>query len=147
VGEIRDLETAQIAAQASLTGHLVLTTLHTNDAPSSVARLLDLGVEPFLIASSLAGVIAQRLVRTYCKDCKGKGCKACHKTGYRGRLAINELMVMNEDIKALVMQKASAGEINKVAEKNGMKSLRDDGLMKVKENITSKEEVFRVTQE
>ena len=108
---------------------------------------MDMGVEPFLISSSLAGVVAQRLVRIYCSDCKGKGCKTCHETGYKGRLAINELMVVDDEIKSLIMKRASADELMKAALKNGMKSLRDDGLDKVKENITSKEEVFRVTQE
>ncbi|MCK5179269.1 MAG: type II/IV secretion system protein, partial [Candidatus Omnitrophica bacterium] len=147
VGEIRDVETAEIAIQAALTGHLVFATLHTNDAPGAITRLIDMGVEPFLIASSVAGVVAQRLVRTFCKDCKGKGCKDCHETGYRGRQAINELMTFNEEIRALVMKKASSDEIRKVALKVGMKSLRDDGLDKVKDGMTSKEEVLRVTQE
>jgi len=147
VGEIRDVETAEIAIQAALTGHLVFATLHTNDAPGAVTRLVDMGVEPFLISSSLAGVIAQRLVRIFCSDCKGKGCKMCHETGYKGRLAINELMVVDDEIKSLIMKRSSADELAKVALKNGMRSLRDDGLDKVKEKITSKEEVFRVTQE
>ena len=147
VGEIRDVETAEIAIQAALTGHLVFATLHTNDAAGAVTRLVDMGVEPFLISSSLAGVVAQRLVRIFCSDCKGKGCKTCHETGYKGRLAINELMVVDDEIKSLIMKRASADELMKAALKNGMKSLRDDGLDKVKENITSKEEVFRVTQE
>lgn len=147
VGEIRDVETAEIAIQAALTGHLVFATLHTNDAPGSVTRLIDMGVEPFLIASSLAGVVAQRLVRVFCKDCKGKGCKSCHETGYRGRTAINELMTIDEEVRGLVMKKASSEDIRKAALKAGMKSLRDDGLDKVKAGMTSKEEVFRVTQE
>ena len=147
VGEIRDVETAEIAIQAALTGHLVFATLHTNDAPGAITRLIDMGVEPFLIASSVAGVVAQRLVRTFCADCKGKGCKNCHETGYRGRQAINELMCFDEGIRALVMKKSSSEEIRKAAIKAGMKSLRDDGLDKVKSGITSKEEVLRVTQE
>lgn len=147
VGEIRDVETAEIAVQAALTGHLVFATLHTNDAAGAVTRLIDMGVEPFLISSSLIGVFAQRLVRIFCKECKGKGCKSCNETGYRGRLAINELMVVTDEIKKLIMKKSSADEISKAALKDGMKSLRDDGLDKVKENITSKEEIFRVTQE
>jgi type IV pilus assembly protein PilB len=147
VGEIRDVETAEIAIQAALTGHLVFATLHTNDAAGAVTRLVDMGIEPFLISSSLIGVVAQRLVRVFCKDCKGKRCKSCSETGYRGRIAINELMVVNDEIKKLIMGKSSADEIARAALKNGMKSLRDDGLDKVKENITSKEEVLRVTQE
>ena len=120
VGEIRDVETAEIAIQAALTGHLVFATLHTNDAPGAVTRLIDMGVEPFLIASSVAGVVAQRLVRIFCKDCKGKGCKHCHETGYRGRQAISELMCFDEDVRALVMKKASSEEICKVAIKAGI---------------------------
>lgn len=147
VGEIRDVETAEIAIQAALTGHLVFATLHTNDAPGAVTRLVDMGVEPFLIASSLAGVIAQRLVRVFCKDCKGKGCKSCHETGYRGRIAINELMTISEEMRDLIMKKASSDELRKAAVKSGMKPLRDDGLDKVEQAMTSKEEVFRVTQE
>ncbi|MCK5014687.1 MAG: Flp pilus assembly complex ATPase component TadA [Candidatus Omnitrophica bacterium] len=147
VGEIRDVETAEIAIQAALTGHLVFATLHTNDAPGAITRLVDMGVEPFLIASSVAGVVAQRLVRIFCKDCKGKGCKNCHETGYRGRQAINELMCFDEDVRTLVMKKASSEEIRRVAITSGMKSLRDDGLDKVKSGVTSKEEVLRVTQE
>jgi type IV pilus assembly protein PilB len=147
VGEIRDVETAEIAIQAALTGHLVFATLHTNDAPGAVTRLVDMGVEPFLIASSLAGVVAQRLVRVFCKDCKGKGCKNCHETGYRGRMAINELMPMSEEVRALIMKKASSDELRQAAVRSGMKPLRDDGLDKVEQGITSKEEVFRVTQE
>jgi len=147
VGEIRDVETAEIAIQAALTGHLVFATLHTNDAPGAITRLIDMGVEPFLISSSLAGVVAQRLVRVLCKGCVGKGCKDCHDTGYKGRLAINELMVLNEDIRKLIMSKASSDEIRKAALQAGMCSLRDDGLKKVEEGKTTKEEVFRVTQE
>jgi len=147
VGEIRDIETSEIAIQAALTGHLVFATLHTNDAPGAITRLVDMGVEPFLIASSVAGVVAQRLVRIFCKDCKGKGCKKCHDTGYRGRQAISELMRLDEEIRKLVMKKSSSEEIRKVAIKNGMKPLREDGLTKVESGLTSKEEVFRVTQE
>jgi len=147
VGEIRDMETAEIAIQAALTGHLVFATLHTNDAAGAITRLIDMGIEPFLISSSVEAVVAQRLVRTYCKDCKGKKCKACHQTGYKGRSAINELLVINEELKEKIIAKASADQLAKIAVKAGMKALRDDGLDKVKENITSKEEVFRVTQE
>ena len=147
VGEIRDVETAEIAIQAALTGHLVFATLHTNDAAGAVTRLVDMGIEPFLIASSIAGVVAQRLVRTFCKDCKGKGCKSCHDAGFKGRLAINELMTVNEEIRDLILKKASADELNKAAVKAGMVTMRADGLEKVSHNITSKEEVYRVTQE
>ncbi len=147
VGEIRDLETAEIAIQAALTGHLVFATLHTNDAPGAVTRLLDMGIEPYLISSSVIGVIAQRLVRLFCKGCEGKGCKACLNTGYKGRMGIYELMIPNEDIRQLITRKSSAEEIRKAAVKAGMKTLREDGLEKVVQKLTSQEEVLRVTQE
>ncbi|OGX37647.1 MAG: type II secretion system protein GspE [Omnitrophica WOR_2 bacterium RIFCSPHIGHO2_02_FULL_50_17] len=147
VGEIRDLETAEIAIQAALTGHLVFATLHTNDAPGAVTRLLDMGIEPYLISSSVIGVIAQRLVRLFCKGCEGKGCKACLNTGYKGRMGIYELMILNEDIRQLITQKSSSEEIRKAAIKAGMKTLREDGLEKVTQKLTSQEEVLRVTQE
>ncbi len=147
VGEIRDLETAEIAIQAALTGHLVFATLHTNDAPGAVTRLLDMGVEPYLISSSVVGVIAQRLVRIFCKGCKGKGCKTCLETGYKGRIGIYELMIPDEQIRKLVANKAPLDEIRQTALKAGMKTMRDDGLEKVNNGITSQEEVLRVTQE
>lgn len=168
VGEIRDLDTAEISIQAALTGHLVFSTLHTNDAPGAITRLVDMGVEPFLIASSIIGVVAQRLVRKICQDCKepyvpsflknmglsektkffrGKGCKKCMNTGYRGRLGIFELMIPNDQIRALAVAKASATEIRKAALKSGMVTMRDDGVEKVKSGITTLEEVLRVTQE
>lgn len=147
VGEIRDLETAEIAIQAALTGHLVFATLHTNDAPGAITRLIDMGLEPFLISSSIIGVIAQRLVRVLCKECKGKGCKACFNTGYKGRMGIYELMISDEEIRQLTTKKSSTDEIRKAALKAGMKTLHDDGLEKVKAGITSQEEVLRVTQE
>ena len=147
VGEIRDLETAEIAIQAALTGHLVFATLHTNDAPGAITRLLDMGLESYLISSSLVGVIAQRLVRIFCKDCKGKGCKVCLNTGYRGRMGIYELMVPDEQIRKLVTDKASLDEIRHAVLKIGMKTMREDGLEKVEKGLTSREEVLRVTQE
>jgi type IV pilus assembly protein PilB len=147
VGEIRDLETAEIAVQAALTGHLVFSTLHTNDAPGAITRLVDMGVEPFLLASSVIGVLAQRLVRISCKDCKGKGCKKCLNTGFRGRTGIFELMPASEDIKNMITGKASAGEIRKTAVKAGMQTLYEDGEEKIKKGLTSREEVVRVTEE
>jgi type IV pilus assembly protein PilB len=172
VGEIRDVETAEIAVQAALTGHLVLSTLHTNDAPSALTRLIDMGVEPFLIASSVIGIAAQRLVRTICKECKesfhpspqvlselypgrhsqdisfyaGKGCKACKETGYRGRTAIIELLVMNEQIKELVIGKASASAILKAAGAAGWRSMREAGLTKAQTGITTIDEVLQATR-
>jgi general secretion pathway protein E len=174
VGEIRDLETAEIAIQASLTGHLVFSTLHTNDAPSAVTRLVDMGVEPFLVASSLLAVLAQRLVRTLCPHCKvaikpdrealaelgirpedlpqgviyeGKGCPQCKNTGYRGRVAIGELMRISEPIRQLILKNQDATTIRKTAQKLGMKTLREDGALKVVEGLTSIAEVLRVTQD
>ncbi|MFA4044040.1 MAG: hypothetical protein HZRFUVUK_000823 [Candidatus Fervidibacterota bacterium] len=174
VGEIRDRETAEIAIHAALTGHLVFSTLHTNDAPGAITRLLEMGMEPFLVASALQGVLAQRLVRKICphciteyepgealremlvmegfdeaKDCKfyyGVGCKECRYTGYFGRTGIFELLIMDETIRELVMRKAPANEIRQVAIERGMHTLRQDGLRKVILGITTLEEVERVTQ-
>jgi len=147
IGEIRDAETAQIAIQAALTGHLVLATLHTNNAAGAVTRLLDIGVEPFLLSSSIIGVLAQRLVRLKCKECEGKGCNSCAMTGYKGRTCIFELMVLDDAIRALMLKKASAEEIHRCAVSAGMQSLRDNGMDRVAQGVTTQEEVFRVTQE
>ncbi len=147
VGEIRDLETAEIAIQAALTGHLVFATLHTNNASGAMARLIDLGVEPFLLSSSIIGVIAQRLIRTLCKECQGQGCKVCLNTGYKGRNGIYELLIPNDEIRQLTMSKSSVEEIQKAAINSGMKTLNDDGMSKVEQGMTSKEEILRVTQE
>jgi general secretion pathway protein E/type IV pilus assembly protein PilB len=172
IGEIRDTETADIAVRSSLTGHLVLSTLHTNDAPSAVTRLTDMGIEPYLIASCVEGVIAQRLVRSVCKQCKhetevddaireeiagyypdlignahftlGNGCPNCGFTGYRGRSAINEVMVMSDQIRSLVVQRAAANVIKDTAVAEGMVTLRRDGWLRVVEGRTSVEEVMRV---
>ncbi|MFA7575562.1 MAG: GspE/PulE family protein [Arcobacteraceae bacterium] len=173
VGEIRDKETADIAIQSALTGHLVLSTLHTNDAPSSIVRLIDMGIEPFLISSSVIGVIAQRLVRKICDYCKkeipvtdeikkvmeglninpdkmkvfhGEGCQHCKGTGYKGRTAIFELMVINENIREMIYRNASLNEIRQTAiEKNGMVTLREDGFRNIIKGITTVEEVVRTT--
>ena len=173
VGEIRDKETAEIAIQSALTGHLVLSTLHTNDAPSSVIRLVDMGIEPFLISSSVIGVLAQRLVRKICPYCKkevpitneiknilevchldsenikifhGEGCSHCKKTGYKGRTAIFEFMVVNDCIRELIYRNAPLSEIRDAAIKvNGMLTLKEDGLQKVMEGVTTLEEVMRAT--
>jgi type II secretory ATPase GspE/PulE/Tfp pilus assembly ATPase PilB-like protein len=147
VGEIRNVETAKAAVQAALTGHLVFATLHTNDAPGAVTRLLDMGVEPFLISSSVIAVLSQRLVRTICAECKGKGCKKCLQTSFRGRMGIFELMIPSENIRGLITAKASADEIRKAAIDAGMQLLCEDGQMKVESGITTKQEVMRVTQE
>lgn len=170
VGEIRDLETAQIAIQAALTGHLVFSTLHTNDAPTALTRLVDMGIEPFLVASSLAGVVAQRLVRVICSECKepasdqadlarrfgfqgdgnwqrGKGCRRCGQTGYYGRIGLFELMVADEEMGRLIVKKAPVEEIRAYAIQTGMRPLLKDGLMKAKDGVTTVEEVLRVTQE
>jgi type IV pilus assembly protein PilB len=176
VGEIRDLETSEIAIQASLTGHLVFSTLHTNNAPEAITRLLDIGVEPYLISSSLIGVLAQRLVRTICPQCKipsppdpellrevgdlvnslkespaffrGKGCPFCKGSGYRGRIGIFELLLVNDRIRRLISEKASMERIREVArETAGLRSFREDGLLKVLRGITTREEVDRVAYE
>jgi general secretion pathway protein E len=156
IGEIRDLETAQIAVQASLTGHLVLATLHTNDAPSAVTRLIDMGIEPFLLSSSLLGVQAQRLVRKLCTHCKRQdehgrwhpvGCSECGMSGYKGRTGVYELMVCDDEIRALVHAQASEAKLFEVAQLNGMKTMRDDGDRLVAQGVTSLEEVLRVTRE
>ncbi|HEX4583791.1 MAG TPA: type II secretion system ATPase GspE [Burkholderiaceae bacterium] len=157
IGEIRDLETAQIAVQASLTGHLVLATLHTNDAASAVTRLIDMGVEPFLLASSLLGVLAQRLIRKLCPNCKqpeasGRGfvpvgCAHCGQTGYQGRTGIYELLIVDDTLRDLVHRGASDGEIRSTAETGGMVPLRSDAMRWVAAGLTSQEEVLRVTRE
>lgn len=169
VGEIRDSETAEIAINAALTGHLVLSTLHTNDAPSAITRLVDMGIEPFLIASSLIGVTAQRLVRKICLHCKveytphidslsfldlempknvklyrGQGCDKCQGKGYMGRTALQEVMVVDESIKTLILERASSSIIKEQARKNGMRTLLEDGWAKALEGITTVEEVLRV---
>jgi general secretion pathway protein E len=156
IGEIRDFETAQIAVQASLTGHLVLATLHTNDAPSAVTRLTDMGIEPFLLSSSLLGVLGQRLVRKLCVHCKrqdggGKwhpvGCKECGMSGYKGRTGVYELMVADDEIRGLIHAQAAEAKLFELAQLNGMKTMRDDGDRLVAEGVTSLEEVLRVTRE
>jgi general secretion pathway protein E/type IV pilus assembly protein PilB len=169
VGEIRDLETAETAVQASLTGHLVLSTLHTNDAASATTRLLDMGVEPFLVASSVEAVLAQRLIRTICKHCKepytpepheippdfaykgeklfqGRGCRECRGSGFAGRKGLFELLVMNDDIRDLILQRASAGKILQCAKKHGLILLREDGWIKVRNGITTLKEVVQATK-
>jgi general secretion pathway protein E len=147
VGEIRDQETAEMAIQAALTGHLVFSTLHTNDAASAVTRLLDLQIEPFLISSSLLGVLAQRLVRRICRTCRGNDdqCANCRGTGFRGRLGIFELLVVNDPIRTQIQDRADAGQIKKSALRNGMFDLRQDGIQKANAKETTMEEVYRVT--
>jgi general secretion pathway protein E len=146
VGEIRDFETAQIAIQASLTGHLVLATLHTNDAASAVTRLMDMGVEPFLLGSSLRGVLAQRLVRKLCSHCQAKGCTHCGETGYSGRLGIFELLVTGDTIRAKIHNREAEADIRAAALAAGMRSMRDDGEKLVQSGLTSREELLRVTR-
>lgn len=144
VGEVRDKETAEIATQAALTGHLVLSTLHTNDAASAVTRLIDMGIEPFLISSTVIGVIAQRLARKVCTECKGIGCRYCYQTGMKGRTGIFEIMTVSNEIKKLIHAKAAASEIKEVAIKEGMRTFQMSGEEKVKQGICTKEEVARV---
>jgi len=155
VGEIRDQETAQLAIQASLTGHFVLATLHTNDAPGAIPRLIDIGLEPFLITSSLLGVLAQRLVRKICPTCNGtafehshtgnaKRCDSCLGTGYRGRLAVYEIMKMNDTLRRLTAQNADGVTLYEAAVDAGFKPMREDALDKVKRGLTDQSEVYRV---
>jgi type II secretory ATPase GspE/PulE/Tfp pilus assembly ATPase PilB-like protein len=172
VGEIRDLETAEIAIQASLTGHLVFSTLHTNNAAASITRLIDMGLQPFLITSTLEAIAGQRLVRTVCPLCKipysptdeelgdfgvtreevsditfyiGKGCEECAHTGYKGRMGIFELLEVSEEIRDLILERASADEINQVAVQQGMQTMRQDGWIKICMGLTTFEEVTRQT--
>jgi len=173
VGEIRDLETAEIAIQAALTGHLVFSTLHTNDAASAVTRLIDMGIEPFLISSSVLSIIAQRLVRTVCPHCKspseisgkymselnvnmedlarasvsiGKGCEKCMETGYYGRTGIYEIMRISDDIKKAILTTSDSDTLKRIAIAEGMRTLRQDGAEKVMRGISTTEEILRVTQ-
>ncbi len=146
VGEIRDGETAQIAIQASLTGHLVLSTLHTNDAASALSRLIDLGIAPFLVASTVNAVLAQRLVRRFCAGCRGAGCERCARTGFMGRIGIYELLQMDDTIREALRHSPSANDLARLAQRNGMRTLRDAGEALVAAGITSLEEVARVTQ-
>jgi len=147
VGEVRDNETANIALQASMTGHLVLTTLHTNNAAAAFARLAEIGVPPYLLAGSINLIIAQRLVRMIHKECGGKGCELCHNTGFKGRVAIVETLVPTREIEELIMRKAALREFEEMAIKLGMKTMYQDGLEKVAQGITTLEEVERVTKE
>jgi type IV pilus assembly protein PilB len=172
IGEIRDHETGQIAVEAALTGHLVLSTLHTNDAPSAITRLTEMGIEPFLVGSALDAVLAQRLARRLCSKCKQAytptpealvaarfpwqdgeplpelfrpaGCTVCVKTGYKGRLALHEVMTVSEEVERLAVERASSAAIETVAREQGMRSLRDDGLDKVRAGLTSIDEILRV---
>jgi general secretion pathway protein E len=147
IGEIRDFETAQIAIQASLTGHLVLATLHTNDATSAVTRLTDMGVEPFLLSSSLLGVLAQRLLRKSCTTCHGAGCQACGHTGYAGRTGIFELLTASDEIRAQIHNRAAEAELRATALRQGMVLMRNDGQRLVDAGITSAEELLRITRD
>jgi type IV pilus assembly protein PilB len=172
VGEIRDVETAEIAVQASLTGHMVFSTLHTNDAPSTVTRLRDMGVPPFLITATIEAILAQRLVRRICTNCceeivpaadvladlelttdqivgkkffRGKGCERCNRSGYKGRKGLFELLIMNDEIRDLVMRNASTEDIREAARRNGMVTLRESGMQSVFDGVTTAEEVIRET--
>ncbi|MFJ2989039.1 type II secretion system ATPase GspE [Collimonas sp. NPDC087041] len=155
IGEIRDLETAQIAVQASLTGHLVLATLHTNDSAAAVTRLLDMGIEPFLLSSSLLGVVAQRLVRKLCVHCRrhdgqmwhAVGCEQCGHTGYHGRVGVYELLLTTDEIQAQIHNRASEAEILQVAQRNGMRTMRQDGERWLADGVTTQAELLRVTKE
>jgi type IV pilus assembly protein PilB len=172
VGEIRDFETAEIAVKAALTGHLVLSTLHTNDAPSTISRLLNMGIEPFLVTASTNLILAQRLARKVCGECrvetepnvqglidlgvppeeaetwkllKGQGCKVCNERGYKGRVALYEVMPMFDELKEMVLQGAATSEVKAEAIRLGLRTLRMSGVVKIKEGVTTIEEVARVT--
>jgi len=172
VGEIRDLETAEIAVQSSLTGHLVFSTIHTNDAPSTIARLLDLGLEPFLITATLEGIVAQRLVRLICPRCKeeyqptsemlyelgltveqvagksfyrGAGCESCRNTGYSGRVALFEIVLLDDHLRDLIMKRSSTNVLRDAARKRGMRTLRESGLLAIYDGQTTIEEVISQT--
>jgi general secretion pathway protein E/type IV pilus assembly protein PilB len=172
IGEIRDLETAEIAINASLTGHMVFSTLHTNDAPGAVTRLIDIGVKPFLVATSLRAVMAQRLVRRNCRQCsrayvpapqelralnlppaqaagatfrRGAGCAACNGTGYHGRIGIFEIFVVNEEIQRMIYEGASGARLREKARSLGMRTMREDGARKVTAGLTTIEEVVSIT--
>jgi general secretion pathway protein E len=174
VGEIRDLETAEIGIQSALTGHLVFSTLHTNDSASAITRLIDMGIQPFLASSSVIAILAQRLVRVVCRHCRekyapdeeslksigitpemaagktiyrGTGCSECLDTGYLGRTGIFELMLLDDSLKSLILQTSDANAIKRQAMEQGMISLRQDGARRVLEGVTTIEEVFRVTQQ
>jgi type IV pilus assembly protein PilB len=171
VGEMRDLETAEIAIESALTGHLVLSTLHTNDAPSATIRLIDMGIEPFLISATVIGILAQRLGRRICNNCKefyevpgielrkfgfkptesgqmvqlarGKGCDECRMTGYRGRIGFYELMQLNAEMAEMIVRRSPLSDLKEAAKANGMIELREDGLVKVLEGVTTPQEVMR----
>jgi type IV pilus assembly protein PilB len=172
VGEIRDVETAEIAVQAALTGHMVFSTLHTNDAPATVTRLRDMGVPPFLITATVEAILAQRLVRRICKNCKeevipgadvladleitseqmvgkkfyrGRGCEKCHNSGYKGRLGLYELLIMTDELRDMVVRNASTEELREVARRGGMITLRDSGMVAIYDGHTTAEEVIRET--
>jgi len=147
VGEIRDKETAEVAIQAALTGHLIFSTMHTNDAATAIARLQDMGIEDFLISSALIGILAQRLVRTICSNCKGNGCKECNNTGFRGRTGIFELLPVTTEIKRLIMHRVDSSKIKEAAVKEGMVTLLEQGEEKIAAGIATREEVLRVIQE
>ena len=174
IGEIRDAETAEIAIQSALTGHLVLSTLHTNDAPSAITRLIDMGMEDFLLSSTIIGILAQRLVRVACPHCREpytpdpailremkvdgedltglniinvRGCENCSNTGYWGRAGIFEFLKITDDIQRIILEKKDSNVIKEVARRNGMRTLREDGWLKVKRGVTTISEVLRVTQE
>lgn len=147
VGEIRDKETAQIATNISLTGHLLLSTLHTNSAIGAIPRLIDMGVDPYLVASTLSMVIAQRLVRKVCQECKGVGCNLCNKTGYKGRIVVSEALTIDEEMRKYIMSRISISEIGRYARVSGMVTMYEDGMEKVERGLTTREEVLRVLHE
>lgn len=144
IGEIRDAETLETAVRAALTGHLVLSTIHTNDAPSTLTRMIEMGLPPFLVVAATNGIVAQRLVRRLCKGCKGKGCSTCNKTGFKGRVAVHEVLTFTDSLRQAVLEGMGASRLRKLAREEGMVTMYEDGLEKVQRGLTTKEEVARV---
>jgi type II secretory ATPase GspE/PulE/Tfp pilus assembly ATPase PilB-like protein len=147
VGEIRDTETAQIAINISLTGHLLLSTLHTNSALGAIPRLIDMKIDPYLVASTISLIIAQRLVRKICQDCKGKGCAVCGTLGYRGRTVIAETITVDDELRKYIMSQITMNDIGRYIRSKGMITMYEDGMEKVEKGITSHEEVLRVVHD
>jgi len=144
IGEIRDSETIETAVRAALTGHLVLSTIHTNDAPSTLTRMIEMGLPPFLVVAATNGIVAQRLLRRVCKDCKGRGCSRCNKTGYKGRLAVHEVLTFTDSLRQAVLDGMNTDQLRKLAREEGMITMYEDGMEKVEKGLTTREEVARV---
>ena len=144
IGEIRDMETLETAVRAALTGHLVLSTIHTNDAPSTLTRMVEMGLPPFLVVAATNGIVAQRLLRKVCRECRGKGCGRCNNTGYKGRLAVHEVLTFTDNMRQAVLDGQGANTLRKLARQEGMITMYEDGMEKVEKGLTTREEVARV---